>query len=768
MIITRTVPQTVTQSIFFSVAAVSQSRAGHPKDLRLVELEAEHDAISRWASTDIELSMDGTILRANENFLAVMGYTLPEVLGRHHSMFVAPQDRSSPEYKAFWDGLKQGQFTVAEYRRVAKDGHTVWIQASYNPVLNPAGEPVKVIKFATDITAQRLKSADDDGQIIAITRSQAVIEFSIDGTILNANENFLSVVGYDLAEVVGQHHSMFVDKASQAGAEYRAFWRRLGNGEYFSAEFKRVTKDGREIWLQASYNPIFDAEGNPRKVVKYATDITTTKLQSLDFAGQIAAIGKSQAVIEFSMAGEILTVNENFLRVMGYDAQEVIGQHHSMFVDPDDVRDPDYAEFWASLNRGEYVAREFRRVDRNGDEVWIQASYNPIFDLDGAPFKVVKFATDITAEVARRQVMKQLSLVANGTDNSVLITNAQRRIEYVNPGFERLTGYSAAEVIGKNPGQILQGTHTDAETIKRIRHRLDRGEPFYDEILNYTKAGKPYWISLAINPVHDANGRVERFISIQANINETKQRALEHTIRLSAIGQSNALAEWSVSGQIASVNGALDHWGALTTGHAAHLDQILAKEDRARLMSAGNIRTEVTWLKADGTTLHLDAVFSAMRDLSGQVTQILMCGSDVSDRRIAVDETASATRDVLQSGELIADIVLNIDAMAFQTEHRGVECRGRGCACRSRRPGLHVACNGRFARIAQQSMSPLQGTFIAKLDVRKHVTGWPRSQTRSPVIDHQELQSKNRSEPGGNISCTTTAGPIESASENAP
>ena len=632
----------------------------------LRELESKVEAISRSLAV-IEFTLDGEILWANENFLAVMGYTLDEVVGQRHSMFVDPADRYGEEYRAFWRGLNEGRFTVAEYKRVAKGGRAVWIQGSYNPILDVTGKPFKVIKYASDVTAAKLKSADDLGQIQAIGRSQAVIEFTLDGIILSANENFLATMGYRLDEIVGKHHAIFVDDETRGSAAYRSFWQDLGRGEYVSAEFKRVRKDGSEVWLQASYNPILDPTGKPLKVVKYASDITAAKSQAVDFAGQITAISKSQAVIEFTMAGIILSANENFLAVMGYDAPEVVGQHHSIFVDPDEARSPDYAAFWAKLGRGEYVAREFRRVGRHGQDVWIQASYNPIFGLDGKPIKVVKFATDITAEVARRATLSQLSLVADGTDNSVLITDADRRIEYVNPGFERLTGYSAAEVMGRRPGELLQGALTDPASVKRIRHHLDRGEPFQDEILNYTKSGTPYWISLAINPIRGADGRIERFISIQANINDTKQRAMEHRVRLEAIGQSNALAEWAITGRIASVNGALDRWGGLTAGSGTQLERFLSQEDCARLRKGGNIRREVAWPKPDGTVLHLDAVFSAMRNLAGEVMQFLMCGVDVSDRRLAVEETAVATQDVLQSGERIAEIVTNIDAIAFQT-----------------------------------------------------------------------------------------------------
>lgn len=694
---------------------------------RMIELEAKCDAISRSLAV-IEFGTDGTIIWANDNFLAVMGYTLGEIVGRHHRIFVDPADQDAA-YAEFWRGLAAGRFSVAEYRRVAKDGRSIWIQGSYNPILDGAGKPYKVIKYATDITAAKLKAADDEGQIHAIGRSQAVIEFDLEGTILSANANFLNLMGYELAEVVGKHHALFVDGATRDSEEYRTFWQRLEKGEYFSAEFKRVTKSGREVWLQASYNPILHPNGTPWKVVKYASDITATKLQTADYAGQMAAIRKSQAVIEFSLTGEILAANENFLHVMGYTAEEVIGRHHSMFVDPDEAADPSYAAFWARLNRGEYVAQEFRRVGRDGQDVWIQASYNPIFDLNGKPLKVVKFATDITAEVEQRQAMRQLSLVADGTDNSVMITDASRRIEYVNPGFEQLTGYSAAEVIGRGPGQLLQGPHTDPATVQRIRDTLARGEAFQDEILNYTKAGVPYWISLAINPVHDADGRVERYISIQANIDETKQRALEHTVRLQAIGQSNALAEWTTSGKIATVNEALGRWGALTAGSATQLDHLLQGDDRTSLMANGSIRREIAWPKTDGGVVHLDAVFSVMRDLNGQVMRILMCGPDVSGRRTAVIEMATATKDVLQSGETIAEIVGNIDAIAFQTNilalNAAVEAARAGEAGR----GFAVVAS-EVRALAQQSAAAARDIKALVFESRRRMSALSSSLAR--------------------------------------
>jgi methyl-accepting chemotaxis protein len=225
----------------------------------------------------IEFELDGTIITANDNFLAAMDYRIEEVVGRHHSMFCDPKLAQSEDYKAFWAALAEGEFQSAAFRRLAKGGQEVWIQASYNPVFDRAGKPVRIIKFATDITRQVQDAADRQAQIDALSRVQAVIAFNLDGTVIEANENFLATVGYSLEEIVGKHHALFCDPTYARSAEYAQFWKRLRRGEYVAAEFQRFGKGGGEIWIQASYNPIFDASGRPVKVVKFATDITERK-----------------------------------------------------------------------------------------------------------------------------------------------------------------------------------------------------------------------------------------------------------------------------------------------------------------------------------------------------------------------------------------------------------------------------------------------------------------------------------------------------------
>ncbi|WP_372020149.1 methyl-accepting chemotaxis protein [Tistrella mobilis] len=240
---------------------------------RRSDAEAVIAAINR-SQAMITFDMDGRILDANANFLTLVGYTLDEIKGQNHRMLVDVAERESPAYTAFWDALRRGEYQARQFRRIGKGGKVVWIEASYNPVLDGAGRPVKVVKYATDITAEKTAAADLDGQIRAIRKALAVIEFDLDGKVLWANDNFLNVIGYRLDEIQGRQHSMFVDAAERDSADYKAFWTALRRGEYQARQFKRIAKGGRTVWIEASYNPILDAEGRPVKVVKYATDIT--------------------------------------------------------------------------------------------------------------------------------------------------------------------------------------------------------------------------------------------------------------------------------------------------------------------------------------------------------------------------------------------------------------------------------------------------------------------------------------------------------------
>ncbi|WP_305882115.1 PAS domain-containing methyl-accepting chemotaxis protein [Herbaspirillum sp. WGmk3] len=250
------------------------------------------------------------------------------------------------------------------------------------------------------------RKADMLGQLAAIDKALAVIEFTLDGKIIKANKNFLDLMGYTPEEIKGQHHRIFVAEEERNAPAYAQFWQKLGRGEYDQRLYRRITKSGHEVWIQATYNPIIDAMGRPFKIVKYARDVTQQQLQAADFSGQITAINKVRAVIEFDVNGNILHANNNFLRAVGYSLSEIVGKHHAIFVEPAERASAQYQEFWKRLAAGQYDAGLYRRVKKNGDALWLQANYNPIFDMDGRVFKVVKYATDVSIQTHATQTLQ--------------------------------------------------------------------------------------------------------------------------------------------------------------------------------------------------------------------------------------------------------------------------------------------------------------------------------------------------------------------------
>jgi methyl-accepting chemotaxis protein len=648
------------------------------------DLEGQIAAINRSLAV-IEFRLDGTILRANDNFCRALGYGADEIVGQHHAMFVPPEQRDSAEYRAFWDRLGRGEYDAGQYCRVAKGGREIWIEASYNPIFDSHGKPMKVVKYATDITEARRRAADFQGQIAAISKAQAVIEFTLDGIILNANDNFCRALGYSLKEIQGQHHGMFVDPTYRASHEYRVFWDKLARGEYDSGQYKRFSKSGKEVWIQASYNPIYDINGKPFKVVKYATDVTEAKLKAADYEGQLAAIGKAQAVIEFDLKGNILNANDNFCRAMGYVIDEIRGQHHRLFVDAETSMSAEYRTFWDKLARGEYDSGQYKRIAKGGREIWIQASYNPIYDMNGKPFKVVKYATDITEAKLK---------AANYEGQFAAISKAQGIIEFkldgtildANENFLNTVGYRLDEIKGRHHSIFVDRSHRDSVEYRTFWEKLGRGEYEHGQYRRVGKDGGEIWIQASYNPILDLNGKPFKVVKYCTNVGDQVRAARQLEV---AVNQTREVVTAASNGDLSAripMDGKDGQLGELCSGVNAVIDSMAAvvgqiQEASASIRtSAGEIATGNTDLSArtEQQAASLEETAASMEELTStvkqnaenarQANQLAVGASDVARKGgQVVSEVVTTMSAINDASKKIVDIIGVIDGIAFQT-----------------------------------------------------------------------------------------------------
>lgn len=471
-----------------------------------------------------------------------------------------------------------------------------------------------------------LPNADADRVLAALDKSLAIIEFSPEGIILRANTNFLDLMGYQLDEVVGRHHEIFIGKAYAESAEYQTFWADLRANAFKSAEFQRFGKNGKEVWLRATYNPV--TSGNKVvKVVKVAADVTEQTMHTALLEGQIAAISRSQAIIRFGVDGTILDANDNFLKTMGYAHDEIVGKHHSMFVEPAFRESVEYRQFWEALARGEFQVAEYKRIGKGGREVWIQASYNPILDAAGRPVGVVKFATDLTAQVAdrRRREALQSDIDADLGQISLEITDASRQAS---------TAASASQQTSANVQAVASGAEELAASVAEISQQVTHA------------------LRISEEAVHEG----DRTNTIVGGLSEAAQRIGDIVNLINNIAaQTNLLA----------LNATIE---AARAGDAGRGFSVVAAEVKNLAGQTAKATDEISANIAavQGTTQQAVAALSA---IGQRITEINTISVSIAS---AVEEQAAVTRDMsmnMQTASQGVDTIMeNMSAIAASTQ----------------------------------------------------------------------------------------------------
>ncbi len=402
-------------------------------------------------------------------------------------------------------------------------------------------------RIGLELEQCRSSLAEKEALLAAFSRSMAILELAPDGTILSANENFLTLMAYRRSDIVGHHHRMLCNPVHAESPEYAEFWRRLHQGEVVSGTLQRMRSDGSRLWLEATCNPVFDSDGQLLRVVSIAADITAHIDDSQEKHSVLRALNRSLGVIEFSADGIIVGANGNYLKTMGYLPEEIVGKHHRFLCEPDYVGSQEYDNFWRDVNQGRFFSGRFKRIARDGRPVWWEATYTPVFDLEGKPIKIISIGSDVSYRMVREQRDREyqhlLSLGINETDNAVFITNDANHIVFHNTGFSRMLGFTAEEVIGRRPRELFEGQTAILKLIEDCYAVIAEGRSFHGEEMMVDKQGHPLWVSTVVNPILDGDGKLINAVCILTDITNTKMHEVLQYKALNAMVREASLQE---------------------------------------------------------------------------------------------------------------------------------------------------------------------------------------------------------------------------------
>ncbi len=678
------------------MATTKKAKAGKIKSVGGNELALKMKAIDQVQAV-IEFQMDGTIITANDNFLKTLGYTLDEIKGQHHRMFCDPAYVNSPEYPAFWAKLNRGEYDAGTYQRVGKGGKEVWIWAAYYPLTDAKGKPYKVVKFALDVTEKQKENLDMRDELKLrediMNVTSIVSEANLKGDIMSVNEKFLQVSKYPKSELIGFGHNT-TRHPDMSKEVFKQMWATIGRGQIFRGVVKNRAKDGTPYYVDAVIAPIVDKKtGKPRKYLGVRYDITEQEIARQNMKGILDGVNKLYATVEFNLDGTIITANENFLKCMGYSLDEIKGQHHRMFCDPAMTSTAEYTAFWQGLNQNQSYAGVYRRVGKGGKEVWIQAAYCPVADEMGRPFKVVKFATDITVqknaqaqlEACMNEATQSLTALAHGDLTYSMRGSYEGELEKIkesiNTALANLTQTmsavrSAVEGVTSGSEEITKGNEDLSERTSEQASALEETAASMEEMTSTVKqnadnAKQADQLAIAARETADKGGAVtQRAVEAMGEINKSSKKIADIITVIDEIAfQTNLLA----------LNAAVE---AARAGEHGRGFAVVAAEVRNLAQRSATAAKEIKGLinesiqrVSDGTELvnqsgkTLDEIVSSVKRVSDIIAEISAASQEQASGLDQVNKAImSMDESTQQNAALVEETTSSAQSMKEQAK----------------------------------------------------------------------------------------------------
>lgn len=550
----------------------------------------------------------------------------------------------------------------------------------------------------------------------------AVVSIDSNNMVTFFNRAAEELWGYSRGEVLGQNVSMLVPVEHKADHDhYINRNRETGQNRIVgtSRDVEMTRKNGDRLWVNLSISKVETED--EIMYTAFVKDVTEQR-EARDVMDQTLEQAVD-AVVTIDDQNNIIFYNSAAEKLWGYKRKEVMGKNVKMLV-------PHYMQSshdgYVNHNRQtkeDKVVGSSREVPlhrKDGSKGWASLSLTRLELKDKIHYTA--FLRDVTADVEQREEIERLSLVANETSNSVIITDANKNIEWVNEGFTNMTGYTMDDVQGKNPGSFLQGKHTSSETVQRIRNKLNQEESFYEEILNYDKSGNSYWISLTVNPIKDSEGKLEKYVSIQAYINDTKTQTHENEIRLEAIKHSNLVLDWSPDGSLDYANKLCLHVLQYDTtdkllSAMPNLRQMLPEQDWQELVSGNNVENQCSLKGGNGEPVYLSVNITPLYNVENKIVKFVLYGNDITDRVNVINRSHSAMKDVLNQ---IGDITQTINGIARKTNLLALNANIEASAAGEAGKGFKVVAD-EVRDLAEHSMNSAKDISQLVSDMRSHV-----------------------------------------------